>query len=96
MGIGRRTPFETRRLVRGPSGEFVRGPRQQSVDRAPAETLRLAYYSGYFESPREHTGGEVADLLDVSQPTFTRHLRIAERKVYELLFEAGWLERPPD
>ncbi|UTF55342.1 bacterio-opsin activator domain-containing protein [Natronosalvus rutilus] len=78
-----------------PAGSFEDRVSDQLTERQ-LETLRLAYYSGYFESPREHTGGEVADLLDVSQPTFTRHLRIAERKVYELLFEAGWLERSPD
>ncbi|USZ71922.1 bacterio-opsin activator domain-containing protein [Natronosalvus halobius] len=78
-----------------PSGSFEDRVRDQLTERQ-LETLRFAYYSGYFESPREHTGGEVADLLDVSQPTFTRHLRIAERKVYELLFEAGEFEQSPD
>ncbi|WP_312912478.1 bacterio-opsin activator domain-containing protein [Natronosalvus caseinilyticus] len=74
-----------------PYGSFEDRIREQLTERQ-LETLRVAYYAGYFASPREHTGGEVADLLDVSQPTFTRHLRIAERKVYELLFEAGRLE----
>lgn len=38
------------------------------------EVLRTAYFSGYYEWPREMTGEEVAELLGVSQPTVNRHL----------------------
>lgn len=50
------------------------------------ETLRTAYWGGFFEWPRESTGEEIAEILDVSQPTFTRHLRAAERNLYAMLF----------
>ncbi|AFZ74463.1 bacterio-opsin activator domain-containing protein [Natronobacterium gregoryi] len=50
-------------------------------------TLESAYYGGFFEWPRESTGEEVADSLGVSQPTFSRHLRLAQGKLFELLFE---------
>lgn len=50
-------------------------------------TLEAAYYGGFFEWPREHTGEEVAESLGVSQPTFSRHLRIAQRKLFALLFD---------
>ncbi|KYH24170.1 bacterioopsin transcriptional activator [Halalkalicoccus paucihalophilus] len=50
--------------------------------------LKTAYFSGFFESPRMSTGQEVAASLDVSQPTFTAHLRAAEREVCTLLFAA--------
>ncbi|THE66353.1 PAS domain S-box protein [Salinadaptatus halalkaliphilus] len=50
-------------------------------------TLETAYYSGFFEWPRESTGEEVAESLGVSQPTFSRHFRTAQRKLFELLFE---------
>ena len=50
-------------------------------------TLETAYYSGFFEWPRESTGEDVADSLGVSQPTFSRHLRLAQRKVFALLFD---------
>ncbi|ADB63895.1 putative PAS/PAC sensor protein (plasmid) [Haloterrigena turkmenica DSM 5511] len=53
-------------------------------------TLETAYYGGFFEWPRESTGEEIADSLGVSQPTFSRHLRLAQRKVFALLFD----ERP--
>lgn len=50
--------------------------------------LKTAYFSGFFESPRTSTGQEVAASLNVSQPTFTAHLRAAEREVCNLLFAA--------
>lgn len=49
--------------------------------------LRTAYLAGYFEWPRENSSDEVAALLGVSQPTFTRHLRLAERTLLSLLYE---------
>lgn len=51
------------------------------------EVLRAAYRNGYFEWPRQQTGEEVAAGLDISQPTFNRHLRESERKLFTLLFE---------
>lgn len=51
------------------------------------ETLATAYYSGFFEWPRETNGEEVAAMLGVSQPTVNRHLRLAQRSLLEELFE---------
>jgi PAS domain S-box-containing protein len=53
------------------------------------EVLRTAYESGFFESPRETTGAELADLLDVSQPTVTHHLREGQRRLFAVLFGDG-------
>lgn len=50
------------------------------------EVLRVAYETGFFEWPRAQTGEEVAERLDISQSTFTEHLRSGERKVFEALF----------
>lgn len=49
------------------------------------EALRTAYFSGYFSWPREQTASELAASLDVAQPTFSRHLRVAERKLLDNL-----------
>ena len=57
------------------------------------EVLVTAYESGFFQSPRETTGAELADLLDVSQPTVTHHLREAQRRLFEELFDG---EETPD
>jgi DNA-binding CsgD family transcriptional regulator len=74
----RERPLQTKREFRSVLTETLT-PRQREV-------LRTAYFSGYFEEPRTRTGGEIATSLDISQPTFTTHLRTAERKIYgELL-----------
>jgi predicted DNA binding protein len=51
------------------------------------EAIQTAYFSGYFERPRDRTASEVADAMDISQPTFTHHLRTAQRKLCRELFE---------
>jgi PAS domain S-box-containing protein len=51
------------------------------------EALETAYAMGYFEWPRESTGETVAEALGITQPTVNKHLRIGERKVFELLFD---------
>ncbi|MDL5361024.1 bacterio-opsin activator domain-containing protein [Halalkalicoccus sp. NIPERK01] len=50
--------------------------------------LAAAYVAGYFEWPRTTTGEEVAEMLDVSPPTFAQHLRTAERKLFAALYDA--------
>jgi predicted DNA binding protein len=49
------------------------------------EVLQTAYYSGFFTSPRQSTGSDIAEVLDVSQPTVTEHLRTAQCKILDLL-----------
>lgn len=53
------------------------------------EVLRIAYLRGFFEWPRESSGQEVADSLDISQPTVNRHLRTSERKLFSMLFDGA-------
>lgn len=62
--------------------------RHQLTDRQ-SEALETAYWSGFFEWPRESTGQEIAESLGVSQPTFNRHLRASERNLLTILFEDG-------
>jgi len=51
------------------------------------EVIETAYRSGFFESPRVRTGNELAETLDVTQSTFSYHLREAERRLSQLVFE---------
>lgn len=51
------------------------------------EVMQTAYYSGYFESPRESTGEEVAESLGISPPAFYKHARTVNRKLFTTLFE---------
>lgn len=64
---------------------------EQLTDRQ-LEVLNTAYLNGYFEWPRERSGEEVASQLDITQPTFNNHLRVAERKLFSALFgdHAEW------
>ncbi|MFP9190483.1 PAS domain S-box protein [Natronosalvus vescus] len=51
------------------------------------EVLRTAYFAGFFDWPRESTGQDIADMLEVSQPTINRHLRFAQQRLLTQLFE---------
>jgi PAS domain S-box-containing protein len=53
------------------------------------EAIRAAYRAGYYEWPRDRSGEEVAATLGVTGPTFSRHLRVAQRKILEVLFDGG-------
>ena len=50
-------------------------------------SLEAAYAMGFFEWPRSSSGSDVADSLDISSSTFHQHLRKAEQKLLELIFE---------
>jgi len=51
------------------------------------EALRTAYLAGYFERPRDASGEEVADRLDVTNSTFSQHLRAAQAKIFARVFD---------
>jgi predicted DNA binding protein len=51
------------------------------------EVLRTAYLSGYFSWPRRSTAEECAEALDIAQPTFSQHIRIAQEKILAALFK---------
>jgi len=49
--------------------------------------LESAYFMGYFAWPREKSGPEVAEALGVSSSTFHQHLRKAEAKLLNAVFQ---------
>lgn len=55
-------------------------PRQRAA-------LDAAVHAGYFEWPRGSTAEEVAAAMGISAATFHSHLRKAERKLYDALYE---------
>ena len=63
--------------------------RQRSV-------LRAAYLAGYFEWPRGSTAEELAASMDVSSPTLHNHLRKAEQKVLDAVFDEAEERAPTD
>jgi PAS domain S-box-containing protein len=66
--------------------EFGDRIRAELTDRQ-FEVLQTALSAGYFEWPRDNDGSTVADRLDITQPTFNKHMRLAEQKTFELLFD---------
>ncbi|HET7323364.1 MAG TPA: histidine kinase N-terminal 7TM domain-containing protein [Halococcus sp.] len=53
------------------------------------EVLEAAYRAGYFRWPRDRTAEEVAASIDISSPTLHKHLRRAEERLLDGLFEAN-------
>ncbi|RQG95303.1 bacterio-opsin activator domain-containing protein [Natrarchaeobius oligotrophus] len=49
--------------------------------------LETAYFAGYFDWPRESTGEEIAERLGIAPATFNQHLRTAERKFFDSVFD---------
>ncbi len=56
--------------------------------------LETAYFAGFFEWPRNSSGEDVADSLDITSATFHQHVRAAERKLLDALFEELSLTGP--
>jgi len=69
--------------------EFRAALAERFTDRQET-ALRTAYLGGFFEWPREVDGDELADGMDISRPTYHQHLRAAQHKVFEELFEGGY------
>jgi hypothetical protein len=66
--------------------QFVTRVLSQFTERQ-LNALRVAYDHGYFEWPRDTKAADVAAELGISTPTFSQHIRAAERKLTKLLFE---------
>ena len=75
----RERPVQTRQ-------EFKAALSDRFTDRQET-ALRTAYLGGFFDWPREIDGNELADAMDISRPTYHQHLRAAQQKVFEELFD---------
>ncbi|MFB6309210.1 MAG: bacterio-opsin activator domain-containing protein [Haloarculaceae archaeon] len=81
---------EHERPVRTPQ-EFRTSVAERLTDRQET-ALRTAFLGGFFEWPREVDGEDLATAMDISRPTYHQHLRAAQLKVFEELFEGGYAE----
>jgi predicted DNA binding protein len=70
--------------------ERIEGIVDQRLTDRQREVLVTAYCEGYFERPRETTGADLADQLDITPATLSQHLRAAQRKVLSTLLEDGF------
>jgi predicted DNA binding protein len=62
--------------------------REELTDRQYT-ALQRAFASDFFEWPRPVSGGELAESMDISRPTFHQHLRAAMRKLVTAFFEGN-------
>lgn len=81
----RQRPVET-------AGEFRSALYDRLTDRQQTALL-LAFHAGYFQSPRESTGEQLAERLGISSPTLAYHLRAAEHKLVDAFLDEGHEER---
>jgi DNA-binding CsgD family transcriptional regulator len=51
------------------------------------EVLQMAYFSGFFQWPRDINATQLAELLGISQPTVSRHIRTGQRELFSLVFD---------
>jgi PAS domain S-box-containing protein len=72
-----------------PSGarQDVRARIDERLTNRQATALRTAIVGGFFEWPRDTTGEDLAETMDIGRSTFHQHLRAAQRKVFEELYE---------
>jgi PAS domain S-box-containing protein len=61
----------------------IGGDLSDSLTERQMEALKTAYHEGFFEVPRESTGDEIAEKMGISGPTFHRHLRLAEKEIFD-------------
>lgn len=67
------------------SGQLGRVLRTELSDEQ-LTVLRTAHRMGYFEVPRQASADEIAAELDIAQSTLSERLRLAETRLFDLLF----------
>ncbi|WP_310909624.1 PAS domain-containing protein [Natrinema sp. 1APR25-10V2] len=73
---------------RDTTADRVRNLLSEDLTDRQRATLEAAYHAGFFEWPRDTTGEDVADSLDIAPATFHQHLRRSQKKVFESLLSA--------
>ncbi|WP_423746340.1 PAS domain S-box protein (plasmid) [Haladaptatus sp. SPP-AMP-3] len=84
---GARVVAQREREKPEPTATEFRMQLSESLTDRQRTALETAYLAGFFEWPRDSTGEEVAELLDVSAPTFHQHLRHAQAKLLKTFFD---------
>lgn len=81
--------FVAQRTAEHEEGQFLgqQSPIESQLTEKQQTALETAFRAGYFEWPRTSTGEEISERLGIAPATFGQHLRTAERKVFEALFE---------
>ncbi len=77
----------TTRSTRTPTG--FRSLVTDRLTERQSTALELACFSGYFDWPRTTDGAALAETMGISPPTFHKHLRLAQRRVFDALYESN-------
>lgn len=77
----RKTPLFSHR-------ELQQGIEERLTDRQQ-DALTVAHEHGYYDWPRETSGEELAEKLNIAPPTFYQHLRAAEQELISLAFQTN-------
>ncbi|WP_247729749.1 bacterio-opsin activator domain-containing protein [Halovivax limisalsi] len=75
------------RTRRAPETAFDASLLETALTDRQRAALEAGYAAGFFEWPRDSSGKEVAASLDISPATFHQHVRTAERKLLDELFD---------
>jgi hypothetical protein len=70
------------------SGQLGRVLRNE-LSQEQLTVLRTAHRLGYFEVPRRTSADEIADELDIAQSTLSERLRLAEKRLFDLVFSTS-------
>lgn len=65
----------------------MRGSLEEQLTDKQHSVLEGAYHAGYFQWPRGSTAEELAESMGVSSPTLHNHLRKAQQRLLETVFE---------
>ncbi|QSW99804.1 bacterio-opsin activator domain-containing protein [Haloterrigena alkaliphila] len=79
--------LHAKRTVERTSARDLRSELLERLTDRQLEVVQVAYYGGYFKSPRERSGEAVAETLGISAAAFYRHVRTVQRKLFTILFE---------
>ncbi|MFD1562935.1 bacterio-opsin activator domain-containing protein [Haloarchaeobius amylolyticus] len=87
--------LRSKRTVERTSPRDFRSTLRERLTDRQLEVVQLAYYGGYFESPREQSGEDVAAALEISPAAFYRHVRTVQRKLFDIVFDELEVPAPP-
>lgn len=76
--VARERPSTTRRVPKALAERLTERQRM---------ALEAGYFQGYFQWPRQRSGEDVAETLGIGASTFHQHIRKAERKLLDIVFD---------
>ncbi|MFB6305038.1 MAG: bacterio-opsin activator domain-containing protein [Haloferacaceae archaeon] len=70
-----------------PSSQHVLDALAENLTERQRAALESGYFGGFFHWPRHRSGEDIAESLDVGASTFHQHVRKAEKKLLDVVFD---------